>query len=73
MLRPSPLCPLLPLQLHPGDLLLIASTTYPAVRSAAARVAAQRGAALLEVDLMDALGQPALVLQRYQAALRAGG
>ena len=37
------------LQLGPGDLILLASTTYPAVRYAAARVAEQRGAALLEV------------------------
>ncbi|KAL4419422.1 hypothetical protein ABPG77_006349 [Micractinium sp. CCAP 211/92] len=60
-------------QLGAGDLILLASTTYPAVRSAAARVAAQRGAALLEVDLLDALaGPPGAVLRRFEAALQAG-
>ncbi|KAI3427076.1 hypothetical protein D9Q98_007016 [Chlorella vulgaris] len=61
------------IQLGPGDLLLIATTTYPAVRSAAARVAQLRGAALLEVELLDVLDQPAAIIQRYQAALQAGG
>lgn len=62
------------LQLGPGDLILLASTTYPAVRSAAARVAAQRGAALLEVELLSALAGPTeAVLQRFEAALQAGG
>ncbi|KAL4444111.1 hypothetical protein ABPG75_011848 [Micractinium tetrahymenae] len=56
-----------------GDLILLASTTYPAVRSAAARVAAQRGAALLEVELLSALaGPPEVVLGRFEAALQAG-
>lgn len=60
-------------QLGPGDLILLASTTYPAVRSAAARVAAQRGAALLEVELLSALPGPTeAVLQRFEAALQAG-
>ncbi len=36
------------------------------------RVAQLRGAALLEVELLDVLDQPAAILQRYQAALQAG-
>jgi hypothetical protein len=36
------------------------------------RVAHLRGAALLEVELLDVLDQPAAILQRYQAALHAG-
>lgn len=59
-------------QLGPGDLLLLADTTYPAVRSAAARIAARHGAALLEVRLLDALGQEDEIVRRYEAALQAG-
>lgn len=53
-LRLNMVCPC-HLQLGPGDLLLVADTTYPAVRSAAVRVASRRGAALLEVRLLDVL------------------
>lgn len=60
------------MQLSHGDLLLLADTTYPAVRSAAARIAARRGAALLEVQLLDALGQDDEIVRRYEAALQAG-
>lgn len=60
------------MQLGHGDLLLLATSTYPAVRSAAARVAGAAGAALLEVDLFGALGKDAEVEARFAAALRAG-
>ncbi len=53
-------------------MLLLADTTYPAVRSAAARIAARCGAALLEVQLLDALGQEEEIVRRYEAALKAG-
>ncbi|PRW50812.1 class V aminotransferase [Chlorella sorokiniana] len=61
------------ISLKPGDLLLLADTTYPAVRSAAASIAARCGAALLEVQLLDALGQDDEIVRRYEAALVAGG
>eukprot|EP00803_Ostreobium_quekettii_P003884 evm.model.scf_1233.4 EVM.evm.TU.scf_1233.4 scf_1233:24014-35309(-) len=55
----------------PGDLVLMTTMTYPAVRSTLARFAAHNGANLLEVELnKETLSSPNSILEAFKAALQ---
>ncbi|KAG2434800.1 hypothetical protein HXX76_007685 [Chlamydomonas incerta] len=60
--------------LRRGDWVLMFNTTYPAVKSTIARVAAAAGASVIEVTLgMEELQRPALAVGAMQSALAALG
>lgn len=53
--------------------MLLTDLTYPAVRSAAARAAAEAGAGLVEVEILSVLEDRERLVARFAAGLRAGG
>ncbi|GAB4814813.1 hypothetical protein N2152v2_001859 [Parachlorella kessleri] len=60
------------LRLQRGEHLLVTDLTYPAVRNAAARLAAEAGAGLVEVRILDVLEDRHRLVQRFEAGLAAG-
>ncbi|KAI8473176.1 MAG: PLP-dependent transferase [Monoraphidium minutum] len=62
------------LELGPGDLLVMANTTYPAVRSVLARAAARTGASLVDVAFtIDSLTDEGAIVDAFREAAALGG